>query len=386
MNNKNITSAAEQLELAKSYFYGEGVSLDFKEAFLWFAKAAEQGLAEAQYYLGRCYDNSYGIPQDRVKSSEWFLKAAEQGYAKAQFEMGCRFWNSISGVKADAKNAEYWKAKAAEQGYTSAKFNRDFNEESDRMETARFRKYREELDKLNLKTYDDYENLIKPLLRDTAKLILKRSEKLEDTQLKSHFGGQPYFEKGEKWPVTKDKRPLDFVFQFFNTSNNILPENIKLIQFYYDFDESPWSTKDDGWLVKVYEKLEKDNIIIIENPDPYKTQRYCEIQYENIKTLPHEQDLEFFSEAAEMFTLMINVKSPYYKVAEKLKAAHSMQSQIGGYPDWLQGGRYPEDKDFILLFQLDSEDEAGFMWGDCGLIYVFYNPKTKEIIFELECH
>jgi uncharacterized protein YwqG len=31
-----------------------------------------------------------------------------------------------------------------------------------------------------------------------------------------------------------------------------------------------------------------------------------------------------------------------------------------------------------LLFQIDSEDNAGLMWGDTGLIYVFYDEETKS--------
>ncbi|MCL2763107.1 MAG: DUF1963 domain-containing protein [Treponema sp.] len=369
--------------MGKTYFYGEGILQDFTQAFNCFKKAAKQGHAEAQHYLGRCYDNSYGVSQDREKASEWFLKAAEQGHAKAQFEMGCRYHNNASGVKGDLKQAEYWEAKAAEQGYTSERFSQDLNDEWDRMDAARFRKYEKELNALNLKTIGDLEGLLVPLLRDAAKLIVERSEMPEDTRLKSHFAGQPYFEKGEQWPVTKDGEPLDFIFQFFNTNENHLPENIKLIQFYYSFDKRPWFTKDDGWLVKVYEKLNKENMVTIENPVPDADPYYCEIKYEHIKTLPHDHDLEFFDSNAEKLSLMLNEENPIYKIASKLKATHDLHSQIGGYPDWLQGGRYPNNKDFIFLFQIDSEE--GLMWGDCGLVYAFYNPKTKKIIFELEC-
>jgi uncharacterized protein YwqG len=29
-----------------------------------------------------------------------------------------------------------------------------------------------------------------------------------------------------------------------------------------------------------------------------------------------------------------------------------------------------------LLLQIDSEDDADLMWGDCGIVYVFYDPKS----------
>ncbi|MGC4041524.1 MAG: DUF1963 domain-containing protein [Flavobacterium sp.] len=49
----------------------------------------------------------------------------------------------------------------------------------------------------------------------------------------------------------------------------------------------------------------------------------------------------------------------------------------------------PEDKNgrkSELLFQIDSEDEAGLLWGDVGLVYVFYDSLDKSITFELQCH
>jgi len=382
MNNKPASDPASQFELGKSHYENE----DYEQAVEYFTEAAKQGHAGAQFYLGECYDCAYGgLKQDRALASELIMMAAQQGLAIAQFTMGCRYCNNGSGVTADAEQAKYWEAKAAQQGYTGKQFQEHYDRQRELQNAARFRKYREKLEKLNLKTFADFESLIIPLMRDAAKLIIERSEMPEnpkDTQLKSHFGGQPYFEKGEEWPVTKDGNRLDFVFQFFNTDKH-LPENIKLIQFYYDYEESPWFTKDDGWLVKVYEQLDIENIIFIENTDPPRA--YCEIEYETIKTLPHEYDLEAVDKNADMLCQILDEEDPYFKIAEKLNVNHDLHSQIGGYPDWLQGSAYPDDTDYIFLFQIDSEGEAGLHWVDCGLVYAFYNPKTKETIFELQC-
>ena len=64
-------------------------------------------------------------------------------------------------------------------------------------------------------------------------------------------------------------------------------------------------------------------------------------------------------------------------------------SQLGGYPKWVQGESTPKDKNgepLKLLFQIDSEDNAGIMWGDVGLIYVFYDEELEKIEFILQCH
>ena len=66
------------------YYKGTGVTKDYKQAVYWYSKAAEQGLAEAQYNLGLCYYEGKGVPQDYKQAVYWLSKAAEQGLAEAQ--------------------------------------------------------------------------------------------------------------------------------------------------------------------------------------------------------------------------------------------------------------------------------------------------------------
>jgi hypothetical protein len=46
------------------------------EALRWYRKAAEQGLAKAQFMLGLTYDSGHGVAQDYVESVQWFRRAA----------------------------------------------------------------------------------------------------------------------------------------------------------------------------------------------------------------------------------------------------------------------------------------------------------------------
>ena len=54
---------------------------DDAEAVKWYRKAAEQGLASAQCYLGLRYDFGKGVPEDDAEAVKWYRKAAEQGLA-----------------------------------------------------------------------------------------------------------------------------------------------------------------------------------------------------------------------------------------------------------------------------------------------------------------
>jgi TPR repeat protein len=57
------------------YEIGVGVEEDQLEAVKWYAKAAEQGDAKAQFDLGRMYDNGEGVEQDKAEAVKWYAKA-----------------------------------------------------------------------------------------------------------------------------------------------------------------------------------------------------------------------------------------------------------------------------------------------------------------------
>ena len=49
----------------------------------WYRKAAEQGDANAQLWIGYCYENGDGIVKDKAEAIKWYRKAAEQGNQQA---------------------------------------------------------------------------------------------------------------------------------------------------------------------------------------------------------------------------------------------------------------------------------------------------------------
>lgn len=53
---------------------------DYKKAYLWLRKAADQNLGEAQYKLGTMYQDGLGLEKDSKEAEKWFLKAEENGF------------------------------------------------------------------------------------------------------------------------------------------------------------------------------------------------------------------------------------------------------------------------------------------------------------------
>ena len=106
--------------LGGMYDQGKGVLQDYKEAFKWFTKAAEQGHAGAQHNLGNCYANGEGVPKDYKEAFKWYTKSAEQGDALAQAMLGVMYDNGY-GVPKDLVHAYAWYKIAIANGFEEPK-------------------------------------------------------------------------------------------------------------------------------------------------------------------------------------------------------------------------------------------------------------------------
>ena len=110
-----LGNAKAQNNLSVCFYNGVGLPEDKSEAVKWWTKAAEQGDVDAQFYLGLCYMKGDGISQDKIEAVKWWTKAAEQGDADAQRNLGHCYENG-EGVAKDIDEAVKWYRKAAEQG------------------------------------------------------------------------------------------------------------------------------------------------------------------------------------------------------------------------------------------------------------------------------
>lgn len=80
-----------QKKIAKIYFDRN----DFKESFKWYHKAALQGDAFAQGWVGYFYHCGKGVEENLHEAVFWYRKAAEQGsdYSRCQFASICVSWS-----------------------------------------------------------------------------------------------------------------------------------------------------------------------------------------------------------------------------------------------------------------------------------------------------
>ena len=103
-----------QCDLGIIYAGGRGVAADNIQARTWLRRAAEQGHAEAQYYLGSTSDDD-----EQEEAVEWLRQAGEQGHVDAQFELAWKY-RGTDGVRPDAECAVTWFRRAAERGHADA--------------------------------------------------------------------------------------------------------------------------------------------------------------------------------------------------------------------------------------------------------------------------
>ncbi len=257
-----------------------------------------------------------------------------------------------------------------------------------------FENTKKDLAKLGLSTKADLIGLLKPLIRPcTAINVQTASSPPENSQLRSHFGGQPYFEKGSEWPKTKSGNHLDFVCQIFNKEDFELPNSIQLIQFFYNWEDSPWETANEGWVLKIHKKLNHQDLITIAPPSKLEKQKYCEIEFQPNNSLPDFESLSTYNANAEKLCQLLDWDNEweYYDQInrELLGEDTETDSRLGGYPNWVQGEEIPLDSKgnpTKFLFQIDSEDNADIMWGDVGIVYFFYDEVSEKIEFILQCH
>jgi tetratricopeptide (TPR) repeat protein len=112
-----IKSAAEngdakaEDQLADAY----GRSVDYANAFIWYRKAAEQGVANSQYHLGKMllnqgYDFTFRkiISHEKIDEAvKWYLLSARQRYQLAEIELA-RLYKDGQFVKKDYTEAYKW--------------------------------------------------------------------------------------------------------------------------------------------------------------------------------------------------------------------------------------------------------------------------------------
>ena len=108
-----------QLQLANYYRWEIKSDPNFKEAFKWYMRAAEQGDASALNNLGCMYLVGDGVEESDEKAFKLFHKSAEIGNDSSQYNVGLMIQEGV-GTITNKEEAVKWIRLAAEQGHAGA--------------------------------------------------------------------------------------------------------------------------------------------------------------------------------------------------------------------------------------------------------------------------
>jgi hypothetical protein len=109
-------SKRAMLLLGNMYYTGKGVEKSYKEAAMWYEKAADLHEPYGLCNLGYCYSYGRDMPVDHAKAYECFSKSAYLGNANAMYKLGDMYFHGQH-VSEDKNAAFYWYSEALDKGY-----------------------------------------------------------------------------------------------------------------------------------------------------------------------------------------------------------------------------------------------------------------------------
>ncbi len=237
---------------------------------------------------------------------------------------------------------------------------------------------------------------IRWFLRPAINVILSPTDDADIRMGQSKVGGRPDLPAGAEWPINGDGDPLDFIAQlnFREISpydeTGLLPKE-GLASLFYSIEDFAWGyhpahrssfkvlytrTPEDCVRREFYEKLNPEVAV---SSNAMRFERFLSLP-------PREDDLiakligdEYFDNYAEACNdmCMLNQILGHAAVIQnpmELKCQLVSNGVYCGDASCYEDPRYKSLEegaaDWVLLFQMDSEEEkTGVMWGDSGRLY-----------------
>jgi uncharacterized protein YwqG len=211
----------------------------------------------------------------------------------------------------------------------------------------------------------------------------------------SKLGGQPWLPLGSSWPVTDHGKALTFLAQINFAEMPPLdgfPAH-GIVQFFIFGDDFYGANFDSDFGEDALSVQRHFRVIHWPNVNAEATQAPVKISAND--SLPFDPETEyamlFEAKDAPMSSGDVDIKSllgtdlfhiidEYAKAngvddgevgEEVFKCLEGMGHKVGGYPGFTQTDPRNENTEYILLFQLDTDDDVAMMWGDVGIANFF---------------
>ena len=204
----------------------------------------------------------------------------------------------------------------------------------------------------------------------------------------SKFGGYPYLRNENDWPLCPNcNSHLQLILQLNLTELPTQPDHRRphLIQlFYCTNSEDECEITCEGW--EAFSSVSCCRRINIQGPSIEIEANLLELFPERrIVAWTEREDYPSIEEYEELGldpqTAYAGLPDEYYPIAV---------DKLCGWPSWEQSPEYPNDRQtgarMDLLFQLSSNRNIPWMWGDAGIGHLTQSPNDpNELAFAWAC-
>ncbi|WP_424237060.1 YwqG family protein [Bhargavaea ginsengi] len=194
----------------------------------------------------------------------------------------------------------------------------------------------------------------------------------------SKFGGAPDLPPDVDVP-SKYGKPLSLIAQI-NLSDAALAGDVHplpgtgILSFFYDTEEQPWGGDEAdryGWKVLYHEdpaRLERCDV-----PEERMLPEFA-AAFHAVETLDADAiiGMDFDDDTGEAIFELLEEDAPHHQVlGHPFAVQNPVFAEIAHYgegiEDWDEAGKAADD--YVLLFQMDSDDGLDAVWGDLGTLY-----------------
>lgn len=200
--------------------------------------------------------------------------------------------------------------------------------------------------------------------------------------LSSKFSGTPWLAKNEEWPLCQRcGKELNF---FLQLSLESLPNKLDcgedLLQMFYCTHCDDWRPFSSAHLVRLVQPQSIGNASLTPPVNNLPAKKIVAWEaFGEYPTYVEWDDLNIPVQVSDM-------------VAEAVEDMLAKEGdKLAGWPNWVQWVEYPScprcNKRMRLVFQLDSNDNLDFMFGDAGCGHITQCPEHKDVLaFGWACH
>jgi uncharacterized protein YwqG len=199
---------------------------------------------------------------------------------------------------------------------------------------------------------------------------------------KSKFGGLPYLRDENDWPVCPNCKKNMQLFVQLNLNELPAQKENGLAQLFYCTTSEPLCESDMEAFFPFSKSVECR--IIETDSESAKIEPGIDELFEEkqITGWTPKDDYPHFEEY-EQLGIELELEDDVYELMEEREIGLPIeQDKLFGWPYWVQSVEYPFDRktetQMELLFQLASEDNLPYMFGDAGIGHLTQSPDNKE--------